>query len=44
MVRDEVINLRENAGFTQTQLGEKLGISAVHVRKIEKVLVIQAKI
>ncbi|MFD1441234.1 helix-turn-helix transcriptional regulator [Lacticaseibacillus hegangensis] len=36
MVRDEVINLRENAGFTQTQLGDKLGISAVHVRKIEK--------
>ncbi|UYN55646.1 helix-turn-helix transcriptional regulator [Lacticaseibacillus chiayiensis] len=36
MVRDEVIRLRENAGFTQAQLGEQLGISAVHVRKIEK--------
>ncbi|WP_273958177.1 helix-turn-helix transcriptional regulator [Lacticaseibacillus paracasei] len=36
MVRDEVISLRENAGFTQAQLGEQLGISAVHVRKIEK--------
>ena len=36
MVRNEVISLRENAGFTQAQLGEQLGISAVHVRKIEK--------
>lgn len=36
MVRNEVISLRENAGLTQAQLGEQLGISAVHVRKIEK--------
>ncbi|WP_203663742.1 helix-turn-helix transcriptional regulator [Lacticaseibacillus sp. 53-4] len=36
MVRDEAISLRENAGFTQAQLGEQLSISAVHVRKIEK--------
>ncbi|WP_163583311.1 helix-turn-helix domain-containing protein [Gracilibacillus saliphilus] len=36
MERKKLLELRKKFGLTQNQLGEKLGISTVYVRKLEK--------